>query len=259
MYTNIFDSHAHYDDPAFDEDRHTLLPELHQQGVSTILNVGANLPRSEQCIALAEQYPFVYAAVGIHPCDVKDSPADYLQALTTLAQQQKVVAIGEIGLDYHYEDNAPKAVQLAFFEAQLQLANEYSLPVIVHDREAHADTLTLLQKHRPRGVVHCFSGSVEMATEIIKLGMHIGLGGAVTFKNAKTAPTVAAAIPLERLLLETDAPYMAPVPHRGHRCHSGMIAETAAHIANLRQMPVQDLLNATAQNAHTLFLSQITS
>ena len=176
-----------------------MIQSLQQKGVCNVINVGANLERSKDSIALAAQYPFIYAAAGIHPGDVKDAPADdYQEQLEQLIKQPKVVAVGEIGLDYHYEDNAPRDVQIAFFETQLQLANQYQLPVIIHDREAHADTMDLLKKYRPKGVVHCFSGSVEMAKEVIKLGMYIGLGGAVTFKNAKTPVAVAASIPLHR-------------------------------------------------------------
>ena len=251
MQNFIFDSHAHYDDEAFEEDRHQVIQSLRQKGVCNVINVGANLERSKDSIALAAQYPFIYAAAGIHP-------ADYQEQLEQLIKQPKVVAVGEIGLDYHYEDNAPRDVQIAFFETQLQLANQYQLPVIIHDREAHADTMDLLKKYRPKGVVHCFSGSVEMAKEVIKLGMYIGLGGAVTFKNAKTPVAVAASIPLESMVLETDAPYMTPVPFRGKRCDSSMIIYTAEKIANARSeqgnvITAEELLRITRQNASNLF------
>ena len=198
------------------------------------------------------------AAAGIHPGDVKDASADYQEQLEQLIKQPKVVAVGEIGLDYHYEDNAPRDVQIAFFKTQLQLANQYQLPVIIHDREAHADTMDLLKKYKPKGVVHCFSGSVEMAKEVIKLGMYVGLGGAVTFKNAKTPVAVAASIPLESMVLETDAPYMTPVPFRGKRCDSSMIIYTAEKIANARSeqgniITAEELLRITRQNASNLF------
>ena len=258
MQNFIFDSHAHYDDEAFEEDRHQVIQSLRQKGVCNVINVGANLERSKDSIALAAQYPFIYAAAGIHPGDVKDAPADYQEQLEQLIKQPKVVAVGEIGLDYHYEDNAPRDVQIAFFETQLQLANQYQLPVSIHDREAHADTMDLLKKYRPKGVVHCFSGSVEMAKEVIKLGMYIGLGGAVTFKNAKTPVAVAASIPLESMVLETDAPYMTPVPFRGKRCDSSMIIYTAEKIANARSeqgnvITAEELLRITRQNASNLF------
>ena len=164
-----------------------------------------------------------------------------------------MVALGEIGLDYHYDDMAPKEVQRNLFERQLLLAKRKGLPVLVHDRDAHGDTLDLLRRHRPFGVVHCFSGSVEMMREVVALGMYVGLGGAVTFKNARVPLEVARAVPLERLLLETDAPYMAPVPFRGKRCDSTMIAFTAEKIAELRAVPVQELLDATCENAKRFF------
>lgn len=258
MLNHIFDSHAHYDDEAFTQDRHEIIKQMHKQGVCRLINVGANIVRSKESIALAAQYPFIYASVGIHPCDVKDAPCDYIQQLELLIKQPKVVAVGEIGLDYHYEDNAPREVQMTFFEAQLQLAKQYKLPVIIHDREAHGDTLDLLKKHKPTGVVHCFSGSVEMANEIIKLGMYIGLGGAVTFKSARTPIAVATAIPVEYMVLETDAPYMTPVPFRGKRCNSAMIIHTAERIANARSeqgnhINTQELLDITRNNATKLF------
>ncbi len=258
MSNAIFDSHAHYDDDAFAQDRHTLLPALHRNGVCTIINVGADLESSKASIALAKQYSFVYAAVGIHPCEVKNAPTDYIEQLLQLVKQPKVVAIGEIGLDYHYQDNAPKQVQVECLKAQLQLANEQNLPVIVHDREAHGDTMDLLRTYQPKGVVHCFSGSVEMANELIKLGMHIGLGGAVTFKNAKTPVAVATQLPLSAMLLETDAPYMAPVPFRGNRCDSSMILYTAKKIAAARNeqghaITAAQLLEITRTNAANLF------
>lgn len=202
---------------------------------------------------MAAEYPYIYAAVGVHPETAHTFDAATIPTLRELAAAPKVVAIGEIGLDYHWEDNAPRAVQIACFERQLALANELSLPVIVHDRDAHEDTLRLLQKHHPRGVLHCFSGHVEMMREAVALGMYIGLGGAVTFKNAKKPVAVAAAVPADRLLLETDAPYMAPVPCRGQRCDSRLIAHTAAVIAEVRGVAVEELLEVTTQNAKRLF------
>ena len=249
----IFDSHAHYDDAAFDEDRDTLLTAMPAAGVVGIVNAATDLASAPRSIALAERYPFVYAAVGIHPeaaTRIDDADA---AALRALAAHPKVVAIGEIGLDYHYPDGCPRDVQIACFERQLQLAEELSLPIVVHDREAHEDTLRLLRQYRPTGVVHCFSGSVEMMQEVVALGMHIGLGGTVTFKNARRPVAVAAAVPADRLLLETDAPYMAPVPCRGTRCDSRLIAHTAAAIAAIRGVPVDELLTTTRRNAERLF------
>lgn len=249
----IFDSHAHYDDEAFDQDRGEILRNLPAQGICRIVNVGADLQGCRDAVALAAAYPYIYAGVGIHPECVNDTSDEALNEVETLLDAPKVVAVGEIGLDYHFEDNAPREVQREWFAKQLALANRRGFPVIVHDRDAHGDTMELLCKYRPKGVVHCFSGSVEMMREVVRLGMYIGLGGAVTFKNARVPVEVAAAVPLDHLLLETDAPYMAPVPYRGKRCDSSMIAKTAERIAEIRQMPVEELLKATQQNASRLF------
>ncbi len=253
----IFDSHAHYDDEAFDQDRGEILRNLPAQGICRIVNVGADLQGCRDAVALAAAYPYIYAGVGIHPECVNDTPDEALNEVGTLLDAPKVVAVGEIGLDYHFEDNAPREVQREWFAKQLALANRRGFPVIVHDRDAHGDTMELLCKYRPKGVVHCFSGSVEMMREVVRLGMYIGLGGAVTFKNARVPVEVAAAVPLDHLLLETDAPYMAPVPYRGKRCDSSMIAKTAERIAEIRQMPVEELLKATQQNASRLFGSPL--
>ena len=249
----IFDSHAHYDDEAFDQDRGEILRNLPAQGICRIVNVGADLQGCRDAVALAAAYPYIYAGVGIHPECVNDTPDEALNEVGPLLDAPKVVAVGEIGVDYHFEDNAPREVQREWFAKQLALANRRGFPVIVHDRDAHGDTMELLCKYRPKGVVHCFSGSVEMMREVVRLGMYIGLGGAVTFKNARVPVEVAAAVPLDHLLLETDAPYMAPVPYRGKRCDSSMIAKTAERIAEIRQMPVEELLKATQQNASRLF------
>ena len=256
-YSNIFDSHAHYDDPAFDADREELLNRtLPEAGVCTVVNCGADLPSSEASVALAARLGYVYAAVGIHPECVKDVPGDFVVRLETLLSTPKVVAVGEIGLDYHFEENAPRDVQIAAFEQQIELANAHHLPVIIHDREAHGDTLEVLKRLKPAGVVHCFSGSVEMAREVLKLGMYIGLGGAVTFKNAKTPVEVAKMVPADRLLMETDCPYMTPVPFRGTRNDSSKIAYSAEKIAEVRGEEVQALLNQTRKNAESLFQIQ---
>ena len=252
MYSNIFDSHAHYDDSRFDEDRDELLSSLKDKGVTYVVNCGCDLKTCKKTLEMAEKHSFVYAALGVHPHEAEDTTEEDFQKIKELCSREKVVAIGEIGLDYHY-DFSPRDIQKEMFEKQLILANELDLPVIVHDRESHEDTMNLLKKHKPKGVVHCFSGSVEMAKEIVKLGMYIGLGGAVTFKNAKKPVEVAEYIPLEYLLLETDAPYMTPVPHRGERCHSGHIALTAEKIADIKGMEPQELINICEENAKRLF------
>jgi len=249
--TNIADTHAHYTDKRFDPDREALLAALPGQGVAFVLNCGSNVRDSRRALELAEQYEYIYAACGTHPHEAKafENKAE----LCKLLQHPKCVAVGEIGLDYHY-DFSPRDVQKDAFRAQLELACELGLPVVIHDREAHEDTLRILQEFRPHGVMHCFSGSAEFAREIIGLGLYISLGGAVTFKNARKPLEVAAQLPLERLLLETDAPYMAPVPHRGQRCDSRHIGLIAEKIAEVRGIDTQALINACTENARVLFL-----
>ena len=250
--TGIFDTHAHYDDARFDEDRDALLQSLPQKGVARVINCGVDLTTSRTTLDLAHRYDYINAAVGFHPEDCADVTDADFDAMRVLYDDPKVIAVGEIGLDYYW-DTVPKDVQLAVFERQLILANELDLPVIIHDREAHGDTLALLQKHRPKGVLHCFSGSVEMMEEAVKLGLYIGLGGAVTFKNAKKPLAVAAAVPADRLLLETDCPYMAPVPFRGKRNDSSLIAYVAQVIAQLRNADAQTLVDRCRENANRIF------
>lgn len=252
MYSNIFDTHAHYDDEKFNGDRAEVLSFVRANGVSRIVDCGCDYKSSLAAVGLSDQYDFVYAAVGVHAHEAQEATENDFSQIRKLYSHKKVVAVGEIGLDYHY-DFSPRERQLEVFARQLVLANELNLPVIIHDREAHEDTLALLQKHRPKGVVHCFSGSVESAKQIIRLGLYIGLGGAVTFKNAKKPVEVAQFVPEDRLLLETDCPYMAPVPFRGKRCDSSMIASTAERIAAVRNTDTQDLINRCHENARTLF------
>lgn len=251
MQNNIFDTHAHYDDNAFNEDRDVLLNFLTQKGVYNIVNQATDLRTAQISIEFAEKYDYIYAAVGIHPENLDGLPDNYISVLRELSKHEKVVAIGEIGLDYYYD--IPKDQQFKVFEEQLILANEIDMPVCVHDREAHGDTLSLLQKHKPKGVVHCFSGSREMAREILKLGMYLGFGGVVTFKNARKSLEVVEETPLERIVLETDAPYLAPVPNRGKRCDSSMIIYTAQKIAEIKNITTEELLRATRENAKRLY------
>jgi TatD DNase family protein len=252
-YSGIFDSHSHYDDPAFDADREVLLAALPGEGICGAVDCGADLASSEKAAALAERYGWVWFAAGIHPEEARGLPADWEAKLEALLARKKAVAVGEIGLDYHYPDNPPRETQQEVFRRQLVLAAKLGLPVIIHDREAHGDTMELLRAARPRGVVHCFSGSTEMAREVLRLGMYIGLGGAVTFKNARVPVEVAAMVPAERLLLETDCPYMAPVPFRGKRCDSSLIAYTASRIAEIRGEDAQTLVDRARENATRLF------
>lgn len=250
---NIFDSHAHYDDRAFDEDRNQLLDGLVELGVCGVLNCASDAKSSYACLDLALKYDFIYAACGVHPHSAADEDSmAFLDNLRQLFSDSKCLAIGEIGLDYHY-DFSPRDIQLAVFEKQIRLALELEKPIVVHNREAHEDTLDLLKKYKPQGVLHSFSGSVEMAAELIKLGMYIGLGGVVTFKNARKPLEVARFVPLERLLLETDCPYLAPLPFRGKRSDSSMIAFTAEVIAAQKGLGAQELVNACTENTKRLF------
>lgn len=252
---NIFDSHAHYTDSAFDDDRHPLLAFLPKAGVCGIINCGTDIKDSKESVLLSHKYDFMYAAVGIHPHEAGNTEDCYLAQLSELLEDRKVVAIGEIGLDYHY-DFSPREIQKRLFNEQLHLAVKFSLPVIIHNRKAHSDTLEILKEHKPAGVMHCFSGSVEVLKEVLELNMYIGLGGAITFNNAKKALAVAAAVPLDRLLIETDCPYMAPEPHRGKRNDSSLIPFAAAKIAEIKNISVDEVLKATAENAQKLFLQE---
>ena len=245
----IFDSHAHYDDAKFDKIRDELLEALPRHGVCGVINCGCDTLSSKKALAYAEKYPYIYAAVGVHPENIGGGTAAEIEELS---KHKKCVAIGEIGLDYYWvSDN--KKEQIDLFEEQLILANRLRLPVIVHDRDAHADTLELLKKLRPRGVVHSFSGSAQMAKEILNLGMYIGIGGVITFKNAKKLPEVVEMLPEDRFLLETDAPYLTPVPYRGEINHSTMIYYTAKKIAELRSTTVEQVLSSARKNTENLF------
>ena len=245
----IFDSHAHYDDAKFDKIRDELLEALPRHGVCGVINCGCDTLSSKKALAYAEKYPYIYAAVGVHPENIGGGTAAEIEELS---KHKKCVAIGEIGLDYNWvSDN--KKEQIDLFEEQFILANRLRLPVIVHDRDAHADTLELLKKHRPRGVVHSFSGSAQMAKEILNLGMYIGIGGVITFKNAKKLPEVVEMLPEDRFLLETDAPYLTPVPYRGEINHSDMIYYTAKKIAELRSTTVEQVLSSARKNTENLF------
>lgn len=251
MLTNIFDAHAHYDDKWFDDDRSALLSSMPQNGVAYIVNASVDLASAKTAIEYAETYPHIYACAGIHPENLEGLPDDYLDQLTELLKHPKVVALGEIGLDYHWD--IPKAEQNRVFEEQLKLARELDVPVVIHDREAHGDVMELVRKYQPKGLMHCYSGSVEMLKEVMKLGLYISLGGTVTFKNARVPVEVAAAVPLDRLLLETDAPYLSPVPFRGKRNDSTKIAYTAEKIAELRGIDPQELVDITTANAKRLY------
>ena len=252
-YKGIFDTHAHYDDEKFDEDRDTVLKNLFEHGVSLVVDPACDLETCKKTLELSSKYDFIYSAVGVHPHSAEsDGNGNWLQKIEEFAKNKKVVAIGEIGLDYHY-DFSPREKQKEVFAAQLELANKLGLPVIIHDREAHADTLELVKKYRPKGIIHCFSGSAETAREFIKLGMYIGFTGSVTFKNANKLLLAAKEVPDDRILLETDCPYMAPVPFRGQRCDSTLIPATAEKLAELRGTDAQKLIDMAMENGRRIY------
>lgn len=250
----FFDTHAHYDASWFDSDRDALLSALPQFGIGLIVNPGCDLPSSQMAVELAQRYDHVYAAVGFHPSDLEHFSADSIHQLRVLAQEPKVVAIGEIGLDYYWEDNPPRAFQQTVFRKQLALAAELDLPVIVHDREAHGDCLAIIKEFPTvTGVFHCFSGSPEMAEELLKRGWYLGFDGPITYKNAKRAPEVAAVTPLERMVVETDAPYMAPVPMRGKRNDSRYLPYVIEKLAEWKGVTAEEMTRVTWENGKRLF------
>lgn len=252
MYHNIFDTHSHYDDEKFNPDRDELLSTLQSQGVSLVVSCGCDIVTTQINYDLAQKYDYIYFAAGFHPENLEGFSLSDLDKIKDYAQNDKCVAIGEIGLDYHWMASS-KEKQIEFFEAQINLAKELDMPVIVHDREAHGDTMDILRKTRPKGVLHCFSGSKEMAREIIKQGMYIGLNGVATFKNARKSLEVVKEIPLERLVLETDCPYLAPEPHRGKRNDSSFIPYIAQRIGEVLNMDAQEILDITKENAKALY------
>lgn len=248
-----FDSHAHLDDARFDGEREEIFATLADHGVGLIMNVGCDLPSSERSVALAERYPFVYAAVGSHPDDAGHVDGRLLDRYRALAAHPKVRAIGEIGLDYHYED-VPRAQQIIAFEQQLELAEALHKPVIVHEREAHADAMDIVRRHPDvRGVFHCFSGAKELALWLVERGWYIGITGVLTFKNARKAVEVAQALPLDRILIETDCPYMAPEPYRGRRNDSRYVPLVAKKLAELRDLTPEEAGRITTENARRLY------
>jgi hydrolase, tatD family len=250
----LFDTHAHYDDESFDADRDAVLTALPEQGVGLILNPGCDVESSRKAVRYAAAYPHVYAAVGIHPENCGGCTAGDLDAIRALAQQPKTVAIGEIGLDYYWAENPPRDFQQQVLRQQLALARELALPVIIHDREAHADTLAIVREFPGvTGVFHCFSGSPEIARELLKMGWYLGFDGPVTYKNARRAPEVAAVTPLDRMLIETDSPYMTPVPYRGRRNDSGYVHLVAEKLAEWKGVTPEEMARVTTENGKRLF------
>ena len=250
----IFDTHAHYDSSAFNPDREAVLAALPEAGVALVVDPGCDLPTSRAALALAEQFPHVYAAVGIHPEDCGGYTDADLDALRQLCRHDKAVAIGEIGLDYYWAENPPREFQQQVFRRQLELALELDMPVIIHDREAHGDCLAIVKEYPGlRGVFHCFSGSPEMAAELLKRGWYLGFDGPITYKNAKRAPEVAAMTPLDRILVETDSPYMTPVPFRGKRNDSRYLPYVLEKLAEWKGVTTQEMTDITFANGKRLF------
>ena len=250
----IFDTHAHYDAEGFEADRDAVLAALPEAGVGLVVDPGCDLPSSRAAAALAERYGHVYAAVGIHPEDCAGFREEDLTELRQLLKRPKVVAIGEIGLDYYWAENPPREFQQTVFRRQLALAEELNVPVIVHDREAHGDSLAIIREFPAvTGVFHCFSGSPEMAEELLKLGWYLGFDGPVTYKNARRAPEVAAVTPLNRMVAETDAPYMAPVPVRGRRNDSRNLPYVLEKLAEWKGVTPEEMTRLTWENGRRLF------
>ena len=251
----IFDTHAHYDDDAFDEDRDELLSGMAAKNVEYIVNVGASIESSKRSIALAEKYPFIYAAVGVHPDEVGELNEEKFNRLREWTTHEKVKAVGEIGLDYYW-DKEQHDLQKHWFMRQMELAHEVNLPIIVHSREAAKDTLDMIIAAKPldlSGIIHCYSYSVEQAREYLNMGYYIGIGGVLTFKNAKKLKEVAEYAPLSQIVLETDCPYLAPTPYRGKRNDSSMIAYVAEELAAIKQMPIEEVLCITNENGKKLY------
>jgi len=249
----IFDSHSHYYEPQFDTDRRELLSDLPNRGVVKCMVCAVNMNTCEKSLRLAEEFPaLIVTAVGVHP-ETPDAPPDYLDRLRAYAKHPSVKAIGEIGLDYHYE-GYDRTLQHRLFREQLTLAKELGLPVILHCRDAVGDMLEILHEFAPLdGVMHCFPGSAETAKEVLEMGLYIGFTGVITFKNAKKPLAALRSIPADRLLVETDCPYMAPVPYRGQRCDSSMLTETIAVMAREKNIPYEEMCRITAENAAKLF------
>ena len=250
----LFDTHAHLDADAFDLDREELIASLPGAGLSLVMNPGCDRPSSLAAIELAKRYDFIYAAVGSHPDAADLVNEELIDEYRRLCKENpKVLAIGEIGLDYHYED-IPREIQQQAFRMQMELARELDLPVIVHEREAHEDGMTIIDEFpEVKGVFHCYSGSAEMAKELVKRGWYIGFTGVLTFKNARKALEVAAAIPLERIVIETDCPYMAPVPFRGQRNDPGKLCRMAQRLAELRGITEEEAARITLENGRRLY------
>lgn len=251
----IFDTHAHYDDEVFDEDREELFKKIQKEGVGIVVNIGASMESTKRSIELSEKYDFIYAAIGVHPSETADLTEEDMQWLARASALDKVVAIGEIGLDYHY-DEPPRELQKKWFIRQLDLAKEVQLPVCIHSREAAQDTLDIMQAAHGEeigGVIHCYSYGWDMAKIYLDMGFYLGIGGVVTFKNGKKLKDVVEKAPMERLVLETDAPYLSPEPYRGQRNSSDYLTYVASQIAELKGMTPEEVIRITEENAKKMY------
>ena len=249
----LYDTHAHLDDSAFDTDRRTVIKKIRESGIGRVNNIGADMESSRASIALAEEYDFIYATVGVHPHGTHDMTQADIDELREMANHPKVVAIGEIGLDYHYDDTDPVA-QKKWFKAQLELAKEVNLPVVIHDRDSKGECIELLREANIHsGVVHCFSGSAETAKILLNMGFHISFTGVLTFKNARRAIEALQVIPMDKLFIETDCPYMAPEPHRGTRNDSSLVIHVAEKVAEIKKLPLEEVIRITTENALSFF------
>ena len=251
----IFDTHAHYDDEQFDIDRDELLASMKEAGIGNIVDVGASMASSKKALELAHKYDFIYAAVGVHPSEVEELDGNSIEKLRDLSRDEKCVAIGEIGLDYHWPDPAPE-LQKEWFIRQLGLAREEKLPVIIHSRDAAADTLDIMHSEHAEeigGVVHCFSYSKEVAAECVKMGFYIGIGGVLTFKNARKMVEVVEQTPIEKIILETDCPYLAPEPFRGKRNNSLYLPYVVTKMAEVKGISEEEVIRITEENARSMY------
>lgn len=250
----IWDTHAHLDDPSYAEDFSEVVNRMQSSGISRLTNVGYDLPSSERSVKLAQEYDFIYAAVGIHPHDAEGVTDDIWAKLLLLAKQPKVLAWGEIGLDY-YRDLSPRSIQKEVFIQQIKLANEVKLPIVIHNRDAHQDVLEIIKAHPPEygGLFHCYSGSWEMAKVLLSLGFYLSFAGPVTYKNARHTVEVAGHVPLERILVETDSPYLTPEPRRGKRNEPSYVQEVVKKIAEIRNLPFETIAAQTKRNAEIFF------
>lgn len=257
----IFDTHAHYDDDAFNQDREQVLKSLTDHGIEAVVNVGASIQTTKNTLQLMEQYPFIYGAVGVHPSSTAELDEHLMVWLREVSSKPKVVAIGEIGLDYYW-DEPEREIQKHWFIRQMELARDVKLPLVIHSRDAAKDTLELMNEHKAGdmgGVIHCFSYGTEIAREFLNMGFYLGIGGVLTFNNAKKLKEVVAYTPIDRIVLETDCPYLSPVPNRGKRNSSLNLPYVAEAVSEMKGISVEDVIEITRRNARKMYGLSITT